>query len=379
MLLGWILLCTGLVAVTFSPLAAGDGGRVRGRQGDVALYRAEIERVHAGESYYRVAGEELRERGYPTASPFNWRFPAPIWLMGWMPSPMTGKVLLGGLAGLLLLWAFEVVAREGDHRSQSGQVHVFGQRLPMNQESSARKTDQSPGKGRVGLPLATALLLTGPLMPCALDDLFVMPVLWAGVLIGLSACAYGTNRPGWGVAFGLAAVFLRELAMPYAVVAVGIALVNRRWREVAAWGAGLGVFALCYGLHLVHVAGLIRPDDAAHGQGWLQLGGAGFLVAAAQMSAYLVVLPPWVAAIYLGAALLGFAGWNTPLGQRIGLSACLFLAAFAAVGHDFNQYWGSLFAPLLCFGAARCPASFLELCAAGFPAAAGRAHTCSAN
>jgi hypothetical protein len=342
-LLGWLLLCAGLVAVTFSPLAAGDGGRVRGRRGDVDLYRAEIERVHAGEGYYRVAGEELRERGYPTASPFNWRFPAPMWLMGWMPSLVTGKVLLGMLAGLLLLWAFEAVARQRE--------------------------------GRIGLPLATALLLTGPLMPCVLDDLFVMPVLWAGVLIGLSACAYGTNRPGWGVAFGLAAVFLRELAMPYVVVAAGIALANRRWREVAAWGAGLGLFALCYGLHLVHVSGLIRPDDAAHGQGWLQLGGAGFLVAAAQMSAYLVVLPPWVAAIYLGAALLGLAGWNTPLGQRIGLAVCLFLAAFAAVGHDFNQYWGSLFAPLLCFGAARCPASFVELCAAAFPPVAGRAES----
>jgi len=331
-LLGWLLLCAGLVAVTFSPLAAGDGGRVRGRQGDVALYRAEIERVHAGESYYRVAGEELRERGYPTASPFNWRFPAPMWLMGWMPSLLMGKVLLGGLAGLLLLWAFEALARERE--------------------------------GRVGLPLATALLLTGPLLPCVLDELFVMPVLWAGVLIGLSACAYGTGRPGWGVAFGLAALFLRELAMPYVAVAVGLALWNRRWREVTAWGAGLGVFALCYGLHLTHVAGLIRPDDAAHGQGWLQLGGAGFLVAAAQMNAYLVVMPPWAAALYLGAALLGFAGWNASLGQRTGLATCLFLAAFAAVGHDFNQYWGSLYAPLLCFGAARCPLSLVDLCTA---------------
>jgi hypothetical protein len=343
-LLGWLLLCAGLVAVTFSPLAAGDGGRVRGREGDVALYRAEIERVHAGEDYYRVAGEELRQRGYPTASPFNWRFPAPMWLLGRMPSLAVGKVLLGVLAGLLVLWAFEALARERP--------------------------------ARVGLPLATALLLTGPLLPCVLDDLFVMPVLWAGVLIGLSVCAYGTGRPGWGVVFGLAAVFLRELAMPYVAVAAGIALWNRRWREVTAWAAGLSVFAVCYGLHLVHVAGLIRPDDVAHAQGWLQFGGAGFLVAAAQMSAYLVILPQWVAAIYLGTALLGLAGWNTSLGRLAGGATCLFLAAFAAVGQDFNQYWGSLYAPLLCFGAVRGPLVAAELVAAAFPSPAGRAERC---
>jgi len=331
-LLGWALFCAGLVAVTFSPLAAGDGGRGRGRPGDVALYRAEIERIHAGESYYRVAGEELRGRGYPMASPFNWRFPAPQLLMGSMPSLVLGKVLLCGLAGLLVFWAFEAVARERE--------------------------------GHIGRPLATALLLTGPLMPCVLSDLFVMPVLWAGVLIGLSVCAYGTNHRAWAVVFGLAAVFLRELAMPYVAVAAGLALWQRQWRETAAWGTGLAAFAVCYGWHLVHVAGLIGPGDASHSESWLQLGGMGFLIAAAQMNAYLVLLPEWASALFLGAAVIGFAGWNTPLGQRVGLTACLFLAAFAAVGHDFNQYWGSLFAPLLCFGAARAPVSLRELWAA---------------
>ncbi len=337
-LLGWLLFCAGLLAVVFSPLAAGDGGRIRGRAGDVALYRAEIERVHAGEDYYCVAGEELRQRGYPTGSPFNWRFPAPIWLLGRMPSLTVGKVLLCGLAGLLLFGAFEAVAREREDR--------------------------------IGLPLGVALLLTGPLMPCLFNDLFVMPVLWAGVLIGLSVCAYGIYRPAWGVAFGLAAVFVRELAMPYVVVAAGIAVWRRRWRETAAWTAGLAVFALCYGLHLQHVAGLIGPDDALHNQGWLQFGGLGFLIATAQMNAFLVLLPQWVSALFLAAAILGFAGWNTSLGQRVVMSTCLFLVAFAAVGHDFNQYWGSLFAPLLCFGVARAPASLGELYGAAFPESA---------
>jgi hypothetical protein len=59
--------------------------------------------------------------------------------------------------------------------------------------------------------------------------------------------------------------------------------------------------------------------------------------------------------------MLGFAGWHTPLGQRIGLTACALVTAFAVVGQEFNQYWGSLFAPLLCFGVVRFPASVRDL------------------
>jgi hypothetical protein len=55
---------------------------------------------------------------------------------------------------------------------------------------------------------------------------------------------------------------------------------------------------------------------------------------------------------------------GTPLGTRIGLTVCLFLIAFAAVGQSFNQYWGALVAPLLCFGVVRFPMSLVDLCRA---------------
>ena len=67
------------------------------------------------------------------------------------------------------------------------------------------------------------------------------------------------------------------------------------------------------------------------------------------MNAYLLLLPQWVTAIYLVAALVGFAGWSTPLGTRIGLAACLYLMAFAVVGQSFNQYWGCARGPALMF------------------------------
>jgi hypothetical protein len=134
-----------------------------------------------------------------------------------------------------------------------------------------------------------------------------------------------------------------------------------RRAERAAWALGLLAWLAFFGLHCWQVSRLIALDARSHQQGWIQFGGAGFVISTAQMNAYLLLFPQWVTAIYLVAAMVGLAGWSTPLGTRIGLSTCVFLAAFALVGQSFNQYWGSLMAPLLCFGVVRFPASLGDL------------------
>jgi hypothetical protein len=324
-----LLLATGFfVAVTLSPLAGGRVGKPMRGAGDVALYQAEVQRVHDGQQYYQAIGTELRERGYPTGSVFNWRTPLPVWLIGSLPAVVLGKALLGFLALLVVLLAFGAIAREENNS--------------------------------IGRPLLCVLLLSGPLLFCIIGELFVMPVLWSGVLIALSICAYGTGRWRLGLAAGLAAVFLRELALPYCLLAAALAYWNKRRGETLAWAAGLAVFFLLFALHCLYVNQLILPADRMHPHGWMRFGGAGFVIAVAQVNAYLLLLPQWVTALYLAAALFGFAGWNTPFGQRAGLTACLFLAGLAVVGQDFNQYWGCLVAPLLCLGVARFPASLRD-------------------
>jgi hypothetical protein len=128
-----------------------------------------------------------------------------------------------------------------------------------------------------------------------------------------------------------------------------------------AWIVGLAAWLAFFGLHWWQVNGLIQPDAISHRHGWIRFGGAGFVISTAQVNAYLLLLPQWVTAVYLVMAMVGFAGWSTPLGTRIGLTACLFVMAFAVVGQSFNQYWGAMMAPLLCFGVARCPASLRDL------------------
>ena len=328
-----VLTLVSAIAVTLSPLARGNLDLLaphRDGASDVALYRAEVDRIHDGEGYYQAAAAELTARGYPTRSVFNWRTPLPMWLLGQMPALALGKAMFGAMSLALMLLAFEALAREDSANTKLRSV-------------------------------ACVLLLTGPLLPTILGDVFIMPVLWAGVLIALSACAYGVNRPWLGVACGLAAVFFRELALPYCVVCAALAWWQGRRGELAVWMFGLLAWLAFFGLHCWQVSQLIAPDARAHRQGWIQFGGAGFVIATIQMNAYLLLLPQWVAAVYVVAALVGFAGWPTPLGTRIGLSACLFIAAFAVVGHDFNLYWGLLIAPLLCFGVVRFPASLGDL------------------
>ena len=217
--------------MTLSPLGSTNLLPRRARAAaDVALYRAEVDRIRRGEGYYQAAAAELTPRGYPTRSVFNWRTPLPMWLLGKLPASALGKALLGGLALLLMLMAFEALAREEN-------------------PAISCQTPRDCGRGReTRLACAVALSADRPAAADVLDDLFVVPVLWAGVFVALSVCAYGMNRPWLGVALGLAAVFFRELALPYCLLGATIAWWHGRRGELAAWTLGLAAWL-----------GLLRP------------------------------------------------------------------------------------------------------------------------
>jgi hypothetical protein len=321
------------VSITVSPLKSGFADAPNRGPGDLALYGAEVQRIRAGESYYQAANTELRQRGYPTRSLFNWRTPLPMGLLGRLPHPLLGRILLGLLALAAVYLSFTLVERDAG----------------------------------VWQGVGCGLLMIGAFLPCVLDGLYVAPELWAAVLITLSLGAYDRQRPLLGVLAGVTALFFRDLAGLYCLMMGLMALADRRWREVAAWFIGLLAYAAFFAWHASHVRPLIGPDDVAHHGSWLQLGGLPFVLSTCQMNVLLLLLPQGITALYLVMALVGLAGWSSAMGRRIGIALCAYLALLAAVGHPFNQYWGSLFAPLLCFGVARFPATAAELCRrAGF-------------
>src|SRR5687767_3424561 len=71
-------------------------GRTKEQHGDGALFSTVVQRVSAGEPYYDAMGAELGQRGYPTASVFNWR--TPLLLRTVAAAPRLTRLLLLGLA-----------------------------------------------------------------------------------------------------------------------------------------------------------------------------------------------------------------------------------------------------------------------------------------
>ncbi len=336
-----------LVAITLSPWRSGFADAPSRGAGDIALYRAKIERIRNGETYYAAAKAELESQGYPTRSILNWRTPLPIWLIGILPAS-GGQILLAAVAIGLIAVSGHIVAK----------------------------------KSGLGRALLTLVFLSGALLPVALPSPYVMSEVWCGVLIAASLACYGVERREAAVICGLSALFVRELAAPYCLMCGLLAIGERRWKEVAGWLAGGLAYAGFYAWHISQVLPLIDVDGRSHAQGWLQFGGAAFVISLVQMNVYLLLLPQWISAVYLLVALVGFAAMESGWERRAAWSACVYVLAFGFLGQPFNQYWGAIIAPLFCFGAAQGIAAFLDLWhAARFSGTApfqGRSHVATA-
>ncbi len=283
---------------------------------DLRCYQRIIERIHAGESYYDAAGSELRTRGYPTSSVFNWRLPTLAWLMGQLPTLRTGRIFAVLLSfAALLVWIRVLV-----------------------EESSLLRT-------LLGSPL-----LLGPLLYSLSTEAYLTHEFWAGTLIMLSL---GAHARGWGMASlacGILALFLRELTLPFAcLMAIG-AYIEGRGREALFWFAGIIAFGLTLAFHGITVKNLLWDGKVVQEEGWVVLGGWPFILSTAQLHPYLLLAPPWVTAVLLPGLLLGLIGWRGPVGLRVKCTVGLYLLAYAFVGKPFNQLWGLMYTNIMPLG-----------------------------
>ena len=255
------------------------------KSGDVFLYMSEIKRIHAGENYYQAAAEELVAQGYPTASVFNWRTPLPMWLIGKLPDPLAGR--------LILIADGHRDAADGLRSGRAGTT----QRL-----STGHAADRAPD--------------------CAAAALFSGQCLRAHRGLGgdhdgaVIAVAYGVDLRFLGATMALAALFFRELALPYCLLGLALALWQRRPKESMVYVVGLAGWAVFYGLHCWKVSPLITATAEAHRQGWVRFGGLTFVIAVAQMNSCLVLLPVWVTVVFFALAMFGFAGCRTDWSAR---------------------------------------------------------------
>ena len=205
-------------------------------EGDLILFRRVVERVHSGESYYDAWGDEVRSRGYPARSVFNWRLPLFFWLNGSLPGLIWGQLLLSILALVTVLLVYGIV------RSETG----------------------------IPTAMAAVFLVGFAVASCLKPNVFMSTELWAGTLIAFSVCAYAYNWKSAGVAGGLLALFLRELSLPYCLVCVALSCWRKRRLEVLAWFSGLVVFVIYFGVHALMVARHQQPGDLAHTEGYVR-------------------------------------------------------------------------------------------------------------
>ena len=298
-------------------------------QGDIATYTRIVDHMRQGQDYYAAAHVELIHGAYGTRSVFNWRLPALSWFTSRLPSLAWASAMLEMAAAGAILLAFHWLRA-------CGRAVAF-----------------------ISVP---ALVLN--LVACVAPDAVLFADIVAGLLIFISASAYGAKWPVLGFAAALLALFVRELAAPYVLICVFFALRERRQLETAAWLAGLAAFAAYFAWHCAMVKAQLGALDVAYPESWLQFGGPRFVLDTAAFNGVFITAPLWVTAILVPLALFGLLAWRGEGSARAGFTVAVYLALFLFVGKRFDYYWGALYTPLLMLGLPFLPGAVRDLAGA---------------
>jgi predicted membrane channel-forming protein YqfA (hemolysin III family) len=293
---------------------------------DWLFYQRVVAAVRSGKNYYEVVPAELKKIKFQPFSVFNYRPPLYAWFLAAIPE-VCAQLLLGTLALAALATAFAALQREVGPKAACAGV----------------------------LLIASGLLW------------FVVPVaiyaheLWTGVFLTMSVSAYALGHRLPGMAAALVALFLRELTLPYCLIAAFIAARQRQRTEIVGWVIGFATYAAYMAAHFRAVTQIMPPQTTRSTLEWLQYGGIPFLLSTTQMNFLLLLLPKWLTAVYLPLALLGLSSWKGEMGTRVLLTVTAYTAGFSLVGQVVNGYWGLVDAPLLALGLLWLPAALRDL------------------
>jgi hypothetical protein len=293
---------------------------------DLRCYQSILERIHMGEGYYKAAATELRSRGYPTRSVFNWRPPLLAWLMGHLPSLLASRLVAIILSLITIGIWFSLL------RNLSFTQVFFG-----------------------------GILLTGFTFYAIVSPVFLMHEFWAGTLITLSLLFYARGWRFLALGSGLFALFLRELSLPFVCVMALISYIEGHRRESFFWILGIIGFTAHLGVHSVIVNNLITEGDLAQKEGWIVFGGWPFILSTVQVHPFLLIAPYWVTVIIFPLSVLGVIGWFGPLGFRLFSIIGIYVLALLFVGKEFNRLWGLMYVNIVPLGLLYVPYSFHDL------------------
>jgi hypothetical protein len=327
-----LALCGFGMSIALQPAQAREEAVVDLTRTDLALYKAIAGRVGQGESYYSAATAEQRARNYPLRPVVTVRLPTLAWTIGTL-GPDTAALVLRVLA----ITAIAALALR--LRAISGSKPVWA--------------------AVTCIAAASMILLTVPAMTFWHES-------WAALLIALSLACRSRDHWAASVAFGLAAAFSRELALPYLCVMALLALRERNRAECVAWAAAILIFFAAFAAHALALFAHLQSGDPVS-PGWASAGGWAFILGMVQRCTLFALLPLPVIAIAIPLALLGWAGLGNGSGDRAGLLLIIYVIAFAFIGRPDNFYWGIMLAPLLPIGLAFAPAALRDLASSAAP------------
>lgn len=287
--------------------------------GDFVLYKNIAQRVEAGEPYHQAALTQQRANNYPTTPFVTVRLPTLAWghgLIGQTGMQIVVSALMLAVIGLFG-WRF------------FGQLHryeVIG--------------------GVLALILGGAAVLN-TLAPYSHD-------LVAGLLLSLALLAYSPQRWWPSLLLAALALLVRELALPFVLLWLSFAVLQRRWREAAAVLAVLLIFAAVLYSHYLAIEALRLPGDQPS-PGWAGMAGPALPLLSLTKLTFLLAMPK---ALGAALAILPLAGWLA-LGGRIGPFAFLWFAGFglfmALFARIENFYWIVMVLPAYLAGFAFVP------------------------
>jgi hypothetical protein len=293
---------------------------------DLTLYRTITTQVAAGGDYYKIAAHEQRIGDYPLRPFVTFRLPTLAVVTAALGFPIMHGLMWLLAAAVVLAWWVRL----------KGEAQLPNRRL-----------------------LGTMLVLSG-LTLSVRTELVVVHDVWAGLLIALALGLHRTERWWPAILAGLGALLIRETALPFVLLMGAFACFHRHWRESAAWGGIIAIFAALMIWHASQVAAVVNPQDPAS-QGWSNFGGWPFFVLAVRLTTALRGLPVGLGAILIPLALLGWASWRS----RTGLMGTLLFAGYAlilmALGRPDNFYWGLMIAPAFLLGLAFLPVAVGDL------------------
>lgn len=316
-----------LAVATWSPSAA-PAPKVRAsaaEQSDLQLYRDIVAGVAKGSDYYAVAAEELRRGNYPLKPFYTFR----------LPTHASVYALAGERPMVLVIWAMCLAL-----------ILAWWIKL------------------RPHLPLAlrgfAMFLLAGGLGGLLQPQTGLFHESWAALLLALMVAVHRPDRFWPAVILGGAALFIRELALPMVLAMGGLALIEKRWREAAAWALAVTLFGIYLTLHAHWVSQVVLPSDLPS-PGWSGMNGLQFALKSIARVTFGFRLPDAVAIGALVLSLFGWASVKTGWALRATLLIAGYTAMLALFARADTFYWALIPAPLAFVGLAFLPKALSDL------------------